>query len=376
MEYDLPEAKMNDFPDGNNDIAKQFAKDPYRFLIAANKFQTGFDQPLLHTMYVDKELSDVQAVQTLSRLNRAYKPDKTDTFVLDFFNEVDDIQEAFAGYYTTTILSGETDVNKLNDLQDDLNKMQIYDSEDIEEAFKAYYSQAGLEAFTAIIDSIADLFDSELEQEEQIKFKSNAKAFVRTYAYLSKIINFNNKYWEKLWLFLKHLIPKLQIENDEPDENILDAIDMESYRINKTGDTNISIDENENIIDPIPVSTTSGKPEEQYDTLTNIINEFNRKYANMDEDAMHILTVELPNKMKQDTAILESIENSDKENAKITSDAKIADLMQTFMMTHTNIYKKFVDDLDFKKDYQTFVFDMMLHHLNKTPNTELRHNIV
>ncbi|MBT3388098.1 MAG: type I restriction endonuclease subunit R, partial [Desulfobacula sp.] len=237
---ELSEADMNKFPDGNNDIPQQFKKEPYRFLIVANKFQTGFDEPLLHTMYVDKQLSGVQAVQTLSRLNRAYTPYKTDTFVLDFFNNVDEIQEAFAPFYTTTILSRETDVNKLNDLQDDLDKEQVYSDDDIEHFFKLFYSKAERKLLEPVINSAVSSFEHEFEQEDQITFKSNAKSFVRTYSYLSKLIDLNNPYWEQLWIFLKHLIPKLKVKDDEPDENILEAVDMDSYRIHKLGTTNIS----------------------------------------------------------------------------------------------------------------------------------------
>lgn len=122
QEYD--EAKLNGFP--GNDIKDEFKKNKYRFLIVANKFQTGFDQPLLHTMYVDKKLSNVRAVQTHSRLNRAYKLWKEDTFVLDFFNTVDEVKDAFEPYYTTTILSEETDANKLHDLQDSLDNSEVY----------------------------------------------------------------------------------------------------------------------------------------------------------------------------------------------------------------------------------------------------------
>ena len=181
----------------------------------ANKFQTGFDQPLLHTMYVDKELSGVRAVQTLSRLNRAFKPHKTDTLVLDFFNNSDDIQEAFAPFYTTTILSRETDVNKLNDLQDDLDKEQIYSNDDINRFFELFYLKANRSLLEQLINNVVSSFEKKLEQEEQIKFKSKAKIFVRTYSYLSKLIDFNNLYWEKLWIFLKHLIPKLKVKDDE-----------------------------------------------------------------------------------------------------------------------------------------------------------------
>ena len=363
---ELSEADMNKFPDGNNDIPEQFKKEPYRFLIVADKFQTGFDQPLLHTMYVDKQLSGVQAVQTLSRLNRAYKPYKTDTFILDFFNNVDDIQEAFAPFYTTTILSRETDVNKLNDLEDDLEKERIYSDNDIERFFKLFYSKADRSLLDPMIDDVKSSFEQELEQEEQIKFKSNAKSFVRTYSYLSKLMDFNNPYWEKLWIFLKHLIPQLKVEDDEADENILEAVDMDTYRIHKLGTTNISLDEDANIIEPIPVGTGTGKPEPEYDTLEEIISEFNKRFGNIDwgggvdaNEAEQILTGQIPDKLKVDQETLQSIKNSDKDNAKITSDNKVGDLMQALIYTHTSIYKKFMNDQEFKKQYQQFVFDVL-----------------
>jgi len=379
---ELSEADMNKFPDGNNYIPKKFKTEPYRFLIVANKFQTGFDQPLLHTMYVDKELSDVQAVQTLSRLNRAFRPYKTDTFVLDFFNKIDAIQEAFAPYYTTTILSRETDVNKLNDLQDELDRKQLYSDDDIDRFFKLFYSKAERTLLDPITDGVAGSFDNELEQEEQIKFKSYSKSFVRTYSYLSKLLDFKNPYWEKLWLFLKHLIPKLKVEDDEPDENILEAVDMDSYRTHRVGATNISLDEDGNIIDPIPVSTGGGKPEHEYDTLERIILEFNKRFGNIDwgegvdaKEAEQILTG-LPDKMKADLETLQSIKNSDKDNAKITSDDKILDLIQKLMFTHTGIYKKFMDDPDFRKQYQEFVFDVLLRYLKQGTGIEDGKNIL
>ncbi|OQY00631.1 MAG: DEAD/DEAH box helicase [Desulfobacteraceae bacterium 4572_130] len=369
---ELSETDMNKFPDGNNDIPKQFKKKPYRFLIVANKFQTGFDQPLLHTMYIDKELSGVQAVQTLSRLNRAFKPHKTDTLVLDFFNNSDDIQEAFAPFYTTTILSRETDVNKLNDLQDDLDKEQIYSHDDINRFFKLFYLKAKRSLLESVTNNIVSSFEKELKQEKQIKFKSNAKTFVRTYSYLSKLIDFNNLYWEKLWIFLKHLIPKLKVKDDELYENILEAVDMDSYQIHKLGTTNILLDKDGNIIEPIPVSTGSGKPEQEYDTLKSIISEFNKRVGNIDwgkgvdaKEAKQILTKQIPDEMKQDPETLQSIKNSDKDNAKITSDKKVVNLMGNFMHTHTSIYKKFMDDPDFKKQYQEFVFDVLWQNVKQ-----------
>lgn len=363
---EMSEADMNRFPNGDNDIPEQFKKDEYRFLIVANKYQTGFDQPLLHTMYVDKELSDVQAVQTLSRLNRAHKPHKKDTFVLDFYNETIEIQKAFEPYYTTTILSKETDVNKLNDLQDDLDNMQVYSEEEVKEFFAIYYSKGDREILEPTINGSADIFNKELEKEQQIKFKSSAKTFVRTYSYLSKILDFNQPYWEMLWLYLKHLIPKIKIEDDELDEDILNDIDMESYKIDRLGTTKIILSDDEGNIEPIPVSTGGGISDKNYDTLGHIVSDFNKRFGNIDwgadvnaEEAEKIIFEQIPGKMKANMSMLKSIINSDKDNAKITSDENVQNLMQSLMFTHTEVYKKFTKDPDFKRRYLDFIFDIM-----------------
>lgn len=228
---DLTEEKMNAFEGGENDIPEQFKKDDYRFLIVANKYQTGFDQPLLHKMYVDKQLSVIQAVQTLSRLNRAKKPAKKETFVLHFFNTIDDIQEAFKNHYTTTVLDGETDPNKLNDLQEALDEKQIYDQDLLDEFFTDHWDpKTDRSKLDSLTDVVVRNFNEDLIKDQQIEFKGNAKTFVRTYSYLVRILSFKDHFWEKLALMLKCLIPNLEIDQEEIDENILEAIDMESYR--------------------------------------------------------------------------------------------------------------------------------------------------
>lgn len=361
---ELTEVKMNNFEYGNNDIEDQFEKDEYKFLIVADKFQTGFDQPLLHTMYVDKQLSDVQAVQTLSRLNRAQKPYKKDTFVLDFYNDVEDIKLAFDPYYTTTILSEETDINKLNDLQDDLDRAQVYDESDIEEFFTLYYSNTDRDLLEPIIDRAVDIFDELPEKEDKVKFKSSAKTFIRTYGYLVKILDFSNKEWEMLWIYLKHLVTKLKIEDDEVEENILEDIDMDSYRVNSIGTTDIELDEEASAINPIPVSSGGGLSDKQYDTIDHIISDFNKRFGNIDwgegvdpQEAENILMKQIPETLKKDIDKIDAINNSDEENAKDMSDEAVTEIMRKFMFAHTQIYKKFSNDENFSKEYMNYIFN-------------------
>lgn len=356
---DWDEARLNGFP--SNDIPTEFKKKEYRFLIVANKFQTGFDQPLLHTMYVDKKLADVQAVQTLSRLNRAYKPYKEDTFVMDFFNTTEDIKKAFEPFYTTTILSEETDANKLNDLQDALDNAQVYSQDDVVNFTDLYFKEADRQELDPIIDKCVAEFKTELNEDAQIDFYVKAKSFFRTYAFLSKLLSFNNSYWERLYWFLKFLIPKIKPEEIEDlAKGILEAIDLDSYRLTRTTQENIKLSGDEEL-DPTPPVMKGKKGELGFNKLDAILKEFNTKFGidnwTDDDKVKKFLFEQLPADFARDEATVNAVKNSDKQNAKITSDKKVEDLMQDVIFQYTDLYKKFTDDPDFKRQYLDFVFD-------------------
>lgn len=361
------ETKLNGFASG--DIPRTFKKNEYRFLIVANKFQTGFDQPLLHTMYVDKKLTDVHAVQTLSRLNRAYKPDKEDTFVLDFFNSVDDIKESFEPFYTTTVLSEETDANKLNDLQDALDTAQVYTKDNVINFTNLYFKSADRTELDPIIDVCVHHYKTELNADAQIDFFVKAKSFYRTYAFLSKILSFNNANWERLYWFLKFLMPKIKpVENGDLAKGILEAVDLDSYRLSKTTTDNIKLQGGEEV-DPTPPIMKGKKRENEFDELEVIINEFNTRFGinnwSDDDKVKNFLFQQLPADLAKDQATVNAVQNSDKQNAKITSDKKVEDLMQDVIFTYTELYKKFTDDADFKRQYLDFVFDKIWKHNNR-----------
>jgi type I restriction enzyme R subunit len=227
----VTEASLNGFP--SRDIPDKIQVDPFRFLICADKFQTGYDEPLLHTMYVDKVLSGVKAVQTLSRLNRAH-PQKYDAFVLDFLNEAEQIEASFAPYYRTTILAEETDPNKLHDLQAALEGAGVYRHEQVDRLAERYLGGAGREELDMILDACVAVYKSELDEDQQVDFKSKAKAFVRTYGYLAAVLPYSYAEWEKRSIFLNFLVPKLPAPQEEDlAQGILDAIDMDSYRVEK-----------------------------------------------------------------------------------------------------------------------------------------------
>ena len=361
---EVDESDLNKFPDNDNDIPKQFKKEEYKFLIVAEKFQTGFDQPLLHTMYVDKKLAGVHAVQTLSRLNRAYKPHKKDTFVLDFVNTTDDIREAFEPYYTTTILSEETDPNRLNDLQEVLDDYQVYSEVEVKEFCRLYHSGAERSQVAPILDAAAHIFRDNLSTEEKIDFKAKAKSFERTYNFLGCLLNFNNSYWEELWWFLKFLIPKLTIDDtDDFAADILDEVDMESYRSSRQGTTNIPLGEGDSEVAPLSIVESGQQHDPDLNSLENIIEAFNQRFGDIEwEDSdrvSKILSEEIPNELKGNSDTMQTIQSSDQQNAKIASDRKLAEFMQKLLYTHTEIFKKFTGDSDFKSRYEDFIFDIL-----------------
>src|SRR5664279_118039 len=199
----VSESSLNGF--SSKDIASKIQDDPYRFLICADKFQTGYDEPLLHTMYVDKALSGIKAVQTLSRLNRAH-PQKYDCFVLDFQDNSEPITFAFQDYYRATLLSEETDPDKLHDLKAALDAWQVYSPEQVEALVSLFLSGAQRDKLDPILDACVAVYVARLDEDGQVDFKGKAKVFCRTYSFLSSVLPYTNAEWEKLSIFLNFLV--------------------------------------------------------------------------------------------------------------------------------------------------------------------------
>lgn len=354
----VSEASLNDFPSAK--IPEQFRKDPYRFLIAAEKFQTGFDEPLLHTMYVDKHLAGIKAVQTLSRLNRAH-PGKHDTFVLDFMNDADTIQAAFDQYYRTTILSEETDPDKLHDLKADLDGYQVYTGGDVEQLVERYINGADRDTLDPILDGAVASYLTDLDEDGQVDFKGKAKAFVRTYNFLAAILPYTSAEWEKLSIFLNFLIPKLPAPKEEDlSKGILETIDMDSYRVEVKAKMALQLADEDAEIGPVPTSGGGRKPEAELDRLSNIIKTFNDQFGNIEwKDADKIgkvISEEIPEKVAADKAYQNAMRNSDKQNARIEHDKALQRVMMDLLSDHTELFKQFCDNPGFKKWLSDTVF--------------------
>jgi len=354
----VTEASLNGFP--SNDIADRFEEEPYRFLIVADKFQTGYDQPLLHTMYVDKQLAGIKAVQTLSRLNRAH-PLKTDTFVLDFMNDSETIWFAFADYYRSTILSRETDPNKLHDLKAKLDKAQVYSEEDIEDLVRRFLGNESREFLDPILDGCAARYRDDLDEDGQVAFKGDAKAFVRTYNFLASIIAFGNPAWEKLCIFLNFLIPRLPAPREEDlSKGILDSIDMESYRVEVQALRHILLPDEDAEIDPAMVGSTTGVPEPEIDRLSNIIRSFNEQFGNIEwkdgDKIRSIIATEIPAKVAADKAYQNAMARDDRQNARIEHDRALERVIVEMLSDQTELFKQFMDNPGFRKWLADTVF--------------------
>lgn len=360
----VTEADLNGFP--STSIEKTFHHDPYRILIVANKFQTGFDEPLLHTMYVDKSLSDIKAVQTLSRLNRSH-PDKKDTFILDFVNDAGTIKEAFDRYYKTTILSGETDVNKLNDLIDTMESIQVYTEDDVEQFVQLYLDGAPRNQLDPILDACTEVYNN-LIIEDQIDFKSSAKSFVRTYNFLAAILPYGSVLWEKLAIFLNLLIPKLPSpQGEDYTEGLLEDVELESYRAEAQETMRIMLENENGEINPVPVSTNVGIDVPELDFLTAILQEFHDTFGDIewtDEDKVRKQVSDLPEIVKQDEAYQNAMRFSDIQNARAESDRATTQAILATMSSGIELYKAVTGNDSFRN----WILDMVFNATYSAPN--------
>ncbi len=351
---------MNGFPSGH--IPKKFREDPYRFLIVAEKFQTGYDEPLLHTMYVDKILSDIKAVKSLSRLNRAH-PQKHDVFILDFFNDTDTIQAAFAAYYRTTILSRETDPNKLHDLKKDLDAAQVYGQAEVKRVVDLYLGGADRDQLDPILDACVATYNADLDEDEQVEFKGRAKMFVRTYSFLATVLPYSLPEWEYLSTFLNFLIPKLPApKEDDLSKGILETVDMDSYRVEVKAQLAIALPDADAALEPVPLGGVGGTPEADLDRLSNILRAFNDLFGNIEwkdvDKILQVISEEIPVKVGADKACQNAKKHSDRQNARIEHDNALLRVMNDILADHTELYKQFSDNDSFRKWLADMIFGL------------------
>lgn len=363
----VTEAELNGFPSA--EIEQRVEQEPYRFLIVADKFQTGYDQPLLHTMYVDKQLSDVKAVQTLSRLNRCH-PKKQDTFVLDFANDPEMIRQSFQRYYKTTLLEGESDVNKLNDLTETIEAFNFYTQDDVDQVatLKLMGTDDDRPKIDSIIDAVVVRFKTELNEDEQIKCKSDIKNYNRCYPYFSAIMPYESPEWEKQYVFYSLLVKKLpKLKIDDYTDGLLDNIDFDKYRIVKEEERAIVLENEDTNVKPIPVGTGGGKPQPEMDALSSIVKDFNDTYGNIEwknRDEVQRQIEELPARIATSVDFANAVRNGDKQVAQITFNDDIINIVAAMLEEKTEFVQTYFANPDFQNFVNARVFQAAVSQLS------------
>ncbi len=349
-EQKVSEETLNGF--ASADIEKRFRTGNYRFLVVADKYQTGYDEPLLHTMYVDKPLAGIKAVQTLSRLNRAHTK-KHDTSVLDFYNEVATIEDAFATYYQTTLLSEATDPNKLHDVQSQLDGADVYDNTDVEAIVNLLLGGAPRPQLDAVLDACVARYQANLNEGGQVAFKGGAKGFVRSYEFLGSILPYHYAAWEKLSIFLNLLISKLPSpQEDDLSQGILETIDMDSYRAEIQATQTIDLPGQDAEIDPTTMGQGGQPAGPELAPLSLIVSQFNTLFGNIpwqDKDKIvKVITEELPAAVAKDKAYQHAMASGDEQNARIEHDKALLKAVLGFLNDQTELFKQFSGNPSFK----------------------------
>ncbi len=356
---DYTEANMNGFSD--TQTAEVFKQEPYRILIVANKFQTGFDQPLLHTMYVDKKLGGVGAVQTLSRLNRIY-PGKNETMVLDFANDAEEIQKAFAPYYEKTLLSQGTDPNLLYDLQNRLANYHLYSGDEIERFAALYFDAKGTQAkLYAALAPVVDRY-KEASEADKADFRGQLTDYVRLSAFLSQILTFVDTDLEKLYVFGRLLLRRLPNTYERLPVEIQANIDIESYRAQQTGKGKISLSRGVGEVSPIGPKEIYNLPQDELEPLSQIIQELNEHFGTDFSEDDKLCIRELEQRLAGDPALEASVRVNPPENARLTFNLVVNDLLQDMIDGHFKFYKQVNDDPEFSKVLLDWLFERYLQN--------------
>ncbi|UAB80055.1 type I restriction endonuclease subunit R [Marixanthomonas sp. SCSIO 43207] len=360
------EAEMNGFAE--KDTRHKFDEDDYRILVVANKYLTGFDQPKLCAMYVDKKLQGVLAVQALSRLNRAapkYNKRTEDVFVLDFFNSTEDIKNAFDPFYTATSLTDTTDVNVLHELKDVLDDVGVYEWSEVEDFNEKFFNKEDAQVLSPIIEKASERFihELELEDDEKADFKIKAKQFVKIYGQMASILPFEILNWEKLFWFLKFLIPKLPVKNKDIEglDELLESIDLSTYGLERVKlNTSIELDASETEVDPQnPNPRGAHGTDEEKDPLDLIIQSFNERWFQGWEatpDDQRVKFISLTKSVQAHPDFEEKVvNNSDQQNSDLAFRKILDEVMRKQRKQELELYKLYAKDESF---YRAF-FDTM-----------------
>ena len=351
------EAGMNGLPE--TQTARTFEAPDCRFLIVANKFQTGFDQPMLQAMYVDKKLGGVNAVQTLSRLNRTH-PEKQGTMVLDFANEAEDIRSAFEPYYETTLLSEATDPNLLYEIQTRLGAFPVFAEADVDGFAKVYFDRkVTQDRLYAVLAPVVERF-RDLHEDERHEFRGQLTDYVRLYAFLAQVLTFADADLEKLYVFARHLRRLLPVDRAELPIEVQQNIDMESYRIQQTGSGRIALERKAGVLDPMGTKDVHGPQAEEMETLSRIIAELNERFGVQLGPEHRITLGQMMDRLAGDAALDAAASVNTRENVRLTFNHKVEQVIQEIVDSNFDLYKRITDDQAFGEVIKNLLFDQYL----------------
>ena len=344
--------------------AEEFKKDEYKFLIVAEKFQTGFDQPLLTVMYVDKKLSGVNAVQTLSRLNRTFLH-KEEVFVLDFVNSTGDIEKAFQQYYTTTVLSKATDPNILHNLERDLFNYKLFELREVDGFIDMHRSNASPDKLNAALDAVVKRAGTMLP-EERADFKSKATDYIRKYAFISQILTFEDLALEKLYIFLKFLLKKLPQELEALPKEILGAVNMELYHIENKGTQQIKLAHEAGEVDPMDSEGSQWTTREEIDPLSKIIKDINERFQTDFNADDRVVLNDLSQQLIDDTDLSGAIRANRKGSAKIKFDRLFEKELVKMLQIRLELCQKLDDNPELKNFVNERIFEFVTNRVEMT----------
>jgi type I restriction enzyme R subunit len=302
-------------------------------------------------------VSNFRGPLQLSRLNRAH-PQKHDCFVLDFQNNSEAITFAFQDYYRTTLLAEETDPNKLHNLKAALDAAQVYSPEQVHKVVELFLAGADRDQLDPILDACVAVYVDKLDEDQQVDFKGNAKAFTRSYDFLASVMPYTRPEWERLSILLNLLTPKLPApKEDDLAQGILEAIDMDSYRVEKKAVMKIALADQDAQIEPAPVEGGGHRGEPERDRLSNILKTFNEHFGTLFTDADRVakrIRDDIAPKVAADVAYQNAKENTP-HTARMAHDQALGKVMQHLLKDDTQVYKQFVENESFRR----FVGDMV-----------------
>ena len=359
-EQEYTENSMNDFSN-KKEIRNAFEEDQYKILIVANKFQTGFDQPLLHTMYVDKMLNGITAVQTLCRVNRIH-PNKNDTLILDFANKTEVIQKAFQPYYETTFLKEATDPHKLYELEEKLLDYQVFDKSDIETFVKAWKKGESQPKLHNILSPVVNEFRKK-SKKEQVEFKKTLRRYQSIYSFLSQLIPFSDVNLEKLFIFNKFLNKKLPTINNPLPFSVLQDVDIDSYQIVKKGKKEIKI-ESEGELKPISAGVGEYTPNINA-KLSKIIKDLNDAFGTDFTDDGKVFLGRVKDNLLENKELKNKIEHNSKENVKVIFPKYLDRELSKLLNNNMNFYKRIVDNEKLRKKIESALFELVYFEFYK-----------